>query len=255
MSRIYFHSPSGEAEVLGSERYYMGHVVSQLALAVFDPRGYRADETLRHITPPEHYAANRIGLAFADAFALLVSVGADESFILPDGRRPCIFTVCLNTALALGGDVVRLIARLHGQCEIHAWVDGPNRAWLAEIVEEGRASGVLRSGQGWESVAVFLRETDEEPVVTSFSVSDSFPNAYVANWRDEKDGDDWYDLPRAEQWRLAMEGLRQGEARRPLEMRPDDWTFPGWRFGQGDTAFSVLEAADKLEAEILETQA
>jgi hypothetical protein len=44
---------------------------------------------------------------------------------------------------------VRFLARLHGQCEVHGWVAGKNRAWLADIIETGRETAILRDDMGW----------------------------------------------------------------------------------------------------------
>lgn len=243
MSRIYFHSPSGTAELRGSERAYMGYLCAQMALAVFDPHEYGRAEVLGRVWQHPYPSAAK----FPETFTTHVRIGGDRvPFTLPDSREADIFTVNLNTALALGNDAIRLCARLHGQCEIHAWVDGHNREWLAGVIEGGRSAGVLRADQGWEGVVSFLRARQDEPVVTSYAVTDSFPNRYsaVGTYGDEATEDAWHDLPREERWKTAMEGLRlRGDG---LEMRPDCWTFQDFYFGRGDTAFSILETAYSL---------
>jgi hypothetical protein len=224
-------------QVRGSERAYMGYLCAQLSLAVFDPREYKRGEILSTVWRHPHPGSG----SFAEAFSTHVRIGGDRiPFTLPSGGEVDMFTVNLNTALALGNDAVRLCARLHGQCEIHAWVDGPNRAWLAGIVEDGRRCGVLRTDQGWEALAGFLRERDDEPVVTSYSVCDQFPNAHTAGVT-EDGAAAWYELPEAEQWAQAMERLRRIGG--GLEMRPDHWTFSEFYFGGGQTAFTILNAA------------
>jgi len=236
MSRVYFHSPSGRAELRGSERVHMKILCDRLALAVFEPHTYGRDEALRKVFPHPYDRSTPYAKAFETAFG-----GGGYWFDLPDGRRVEHFSVSLNTALALGNDAVRLCARLHGQCEIHAWVDGQNRAWLAGIIEGGRAVGILREGQGWEAIVAFLRARNDEPVVTSYSVTDPFPNPAAAGYRSDKDGDDWWEMPTDEQWSRGMNGLRAvGQG---LEMRPDEWTFDRFYFDEGDTAFTVLQAA------------
>ncbi|GAA4304598.1 hypothetical protein GCM10023178_11830 [Actinomadura luteofluorescens] len=37
---------------------------------------------------------------------------------------------------------MRFLARLHAQCELHGYVEGPNRAWLADVIDQGPAAGV-----------------------------------------------------------------------------------------------------------------
>jgi hypothetical protein len=143
-----------------------------------------------------------------------------------------------NTALRLGSDAVKLLVRLDMSCEVHTWVDGPNRLWLAGIIEAGRKSGVLRLGMGWEKVVELLRNRDDQPVVTSYSVCDSFPNMAVADWTppegfEGEPSDAWGELPREDRWRLCMAGLRAREAADPdgmyLELKPSNWN--NYRYG------------------------
>ncbi|PZG16487.1 hypothetical protein C1I95_17600 [Micromonospora craterilacus] len=163
----------------------------------------------------------------------------------------------MNTALAAGSDPVRLAAKLRGYGEGHAWVEGSDRAWLADIIDQGLEAGIYRRGLwrsgtpdgprdqwtdlGWQQVIGFLRSRDDEPVVTSYSVTDGFPNRAIADWTppvdpqwrpDWADGgganewsemtaseqdswrrdhaaEQWYDLPDGERWELAMAGLRR----------------------------------------------
>jgi hypothetical protein len=239
MSRIYFHSLSDTAEVRGSERAHMGILCADLTYAAFRPRGDASDPLFR-VTDLKREKYDKIGggLEFRRDFGFFLSQGG----VFRLGERTAdAFDVCLNTTLAIGNDAVRLMARLHGQCEIHAWVEGPNRAWLAGIIEDGRAAGIMRANQGWESVAALLRSRDDEPVVTSYSVTDGFPNAHVAGVEGDEEHDAWYDRPVADQWTQAMAALREHD--NGLEMRPDRWTFPAYHFMDGDTAFSIYEHA------------
>lgn len=135
-------------------------------------------------------------------------------------------------------------AKIHGGCEIHMWIDEPHQSWLADIIDDGLYIGVYRQRAGWQDVQGLLREPDTGPVVMSFSVSDGFPNRYVADWtppEDDPDGDSWYDLPRAEQWDLAMAKVRE---KRHLELSPD--TLAGVAFGPPVTVYDLL-APDRDE--------
>jgi len=106
--------------------------------------------------------------------------------------------VGLNTALLAGSDLIRLAAKIDGWCEVHAWVEGGDRAWLAGIIEQGLRAGMYRQGlwmdnpdsgardkwapMGWDQVIGLLRARDDEPAVMSYSATDGFPNPYVAGW-------------------------------------------------------------------------
>lgn len=184
--------------------------------------------------------------------------------------------VGLNTALAAGSDPIKLAAKLHGYCELHAWVDGPDRAWLAGIMQEGLDIGLYRRGiwyskmpdgprdqwtpQGWEDVITLLRARDDEPVVTSYTVCDGFPNpefGWMQPWPDgvpktwdalsdeqQQERTDrseaWYDLDHDERWRISMEALRS---------RPGGQLSPSTladAFGPGVTVYDLL-AQDRDE--------
>jgi hypothetical protein len=241
MSRIYFHSPSGTAELRGSERAHMGLTCAALTAAMFRPGKdvWSKRPALLSLILPGYDER---------MFDIYLSSGNRDFEV--DGAKYDAFSVTLNTALAIGGDPLRLMARLHGQSELHGWVAGPNREWVAAIIDEGRASGLMRAGQGWEKVAAFLRTSDSEPVVTSYSVCDRFPNAGVAGWKDANGGDDWYVLPHAEQWDRAFAGI-QGTG---LEFRPDAWVWPDFSFMHGQTAMSLLDAAAALLAPSTESE-
>jgi hypothetical protein len=249
MSRIYFHSPSGCAELRGAERAYMSVTIAQLSTAFLQLREYPGQPSpFRKALPAGAYPLQaEIGSSLFERHVAMYMQGSGESTIIIDGSPSSVFAVGLNTALAVGDDPLRLMARLHGSCELHTWVDGPNRAWLADIIGRGRATGLYRADMGWEGVADMLRSRDDEPVVTSYSVCEQFPNRHTARdggvWKgvspdgDEDDGA-WYDLPGEERWRLAMEGLRHLSAVPcGLEMKQEDWR--DWRFEDKKTVFDI----------------
>ncbi|MFI6922510.1 hypothetical protein ACIBIZ_21395 [Nonomuraea spiralis] len=112
--------------------------------------------------------------------------------------------VDLNTTLAVGNDPMRLAAKIAAWGSQHAFIEGSDRAWAADIIEQGLAAGLYRKQLtsrvgpdgpertvelGWKDVLALLRERDDEPV-----------------W------DGWYELPAAEKWTRAMAGLRERRA-------------------------------------------
>jgi hypothetical protein len=296
MSRVYFHSPSGDAELHGSERAWLGGLVNDIALGVLSPSSPSRVDRLRPFIHPDHYLAatdpyavdayGRGGLeSWASTYATAFSVGWSHRAPLIQYRGKALdsFTLSLNTAALLGNDQIKLAARLHGQCELHAWVDGPNRVWLAEIMQTGLDSGIYRRGfqheadpsrgqpdprwvsQGWDEVIALLRQRDDEPVVTSYSVCDQFPNSSVGDWMppwpeglprewdalSEKQqeqrsarSDKWYELDDAEQWRISMAGLCASSD--GLEMKPDNWS--SFRFEHKLSVLDLLapDADDRL---------
>ncbi len=207
---------------------------------------------------------------------------AYETKFLVAGQTLGAADILLNTALAAGSDPIRLAAKLSG------WdfclVEGEDRAWLADIIDEGLAGGMLRrtlgdwADLGWPGVAEFLRSSNAGPVVTHHSTGDSFLTSEVAGWevelpddwkptwataedglaewafsdetkaeeRNEGRAEQWYDPPSDERWRLALDGLR---AKRPwCRLAPD--TLSTVRFGMNSATAYDLVAPDR-EARVL----
>jgi hypothetical protein len=247
MSRIYFRSPEGEAELRGSERAYAGVLCNDLMYVALDLDNSHylpewEQQMWSNVIPADHWAYKN-GKLDGGGVRLYVS-GRSESTLPMDGEQIDTFSMSLNTALVAGSDAVKLLARLHGQCEIHCWVDGPNRAWLAGIIERGRKTHVLRPNQGWENVVELLRSRDDSPVVTSYSVCEGFPrpDLDLDYWPEgDEDSDDerydkrekWWEFPAARQWEGCMKTLREHGGR--LELRPDDWE--DYHFRHGVNAF------------------
>jgi hypothetical protein len=244
MSRVYFHSPSGEVELLGGEQAHLRGLVYDLALGVLKVNDHDTAKRLRALLPAGKLGAEEAGSPRWTAYyetAFRVAGDDDRTPLIQWRGRPLsTFSLALNTAAVLGNDAVKLAARIVGQGEIHAWVDGPNRAWVAGIMQAGLDSGVYRNGlwfepalggerkwegMGWGDVITFLRSRDDEPVVMSYSVAGSFPSPEAAGWDRNDEGDydwgTWGDLNTAQHWHLGMEALRaSGQG---LEIKPDDW--------------------------------
>ncbi len=248
MSRIYFHSSDDTAKVRGSERAHFGiycHDTAWQAVSNLAEEHGNQKSILRNAFPPGHYVLESRN--FAETAGLHFRVGSEP--LILDGQKIPMFTLALNTAYYMGSDFVKLAARLHGQCELHAYVEGKNRAWLAGIIQKGRACRFFRDGEGWESVIELLEKSNDSPIVTSFSVSSSFPNPDVANFEypeledGDLDWDAWYNVPDSKQWEMGVEGLRQRHGGK-LEMKPDDWeTF---YFGNGFCANQLVSALYEL---------
>lgn len=92
-----------------------------------------------------------------------------------NGERGPVPQVMLNTAAVAGPDPVAFLARLHGSVEHRLWVAADDAGWLADVLREGRASGVLREDAGWEAVIERLSITIS-PVVISTSAGSDFPD-------------------------------------------------------------------------------
>jgi hypothetical protein len=249
MSRIYFHSQSdGNSEVSGAERAHLAVTVGALAYAMldvhdpFDPiMRLLAPQSLPNTLSKDDYS--RFSNSFATWFKYAIC--REDGFVLDDCGFVHNSEIALNTVCAIGNDSLKLMARLHAQCEIYCWVAGPHRAWLAGLIDNALEEKIfrrfLRDGfrLGWEDVAAHLRKRDNEPIVCSYSVCEQFPNREVAGWKDDRDGDGWHDLQREDQWSRALAGLPS-----TLEIHPD--TFGSYRFGYGITAMELRARAVQL---------
>lgn len=232
MSRVYFHTQhEGEVELRGAERAQMSHLVREIAesmipshsdkqvLAAIRPELRKQFQRTRIDGGLVPYLAEHGPLLDLDRLKLSFSVDSGSAGIFQhQGMSLESFALALNTTLVLGSDPLCLMARLHGQCEIHAYVEGPNRAWLAEIIQQGLDAKLYRTEMGWEGVQELLRNGAEHPVVTSYSICDGFPNQYEADWvapevDGEQDQDAWYELSHDRRWELSLASLRS---------KPDD---------------------------------
>lgn len=240
MSAIYWRDGKHVARLSGAERAHMGVVINGLFVSLFNLDGIRSREEVLRMIPPGHYLHQTSEDRFAYSAALALRVNMDLELVTPDGNRVDAWECALNTALVLGSDPLKLFARLHGQCEIHAYVEGTNRKWLAGIIRDGLSIGLMRDGMGWDAVIALLEASDAGPVVTDYSVCESFPNASAAAYAKDEEFDS---LPADEKWRLALAGLRERNKAGCLEMRPN---MLGDTFGTRDTALTLLTAWDKV---------
>lgn len=277
MSRVYFHSPSGEAELWGGERAWLSSLCNRVTLGILDiQHNHERISELINAAGERSYLARPAPADFAafqkwrTSVEIAITVGFYDDAFTWKGKPLSMFSVELNTACRVGGDPLKLAARIHGQCEIYCWCEGKDRPWLAGIIDQGLASGLYRrdigglyrrgvgragggdQSVGWETVADFIRSRDDEPVVMSYSVCDQFPSQHEAGWQPPEgaDEDAWYDLPGDERWRIGMEALRAKRGK--LRLDPDDWD--GYCFDHGLSAFDILAAdyAERLDRALLE---
>lgn len=235
MSRVYFTSRSGgEAELRGWERAYCAGLAEDLFVGLLGDDSFASMEPEWRLIPESdsktRQKEQRVGgLAMWFKLARNDWDGSKTTFITLDGEKISPYMLMMNTALAVGNLPIQFMTVLNAQCEIHGYMEGEDRAWIASIIRDGRASGIMRPNSGWEEVATFLEAADDEPVVTSYSVTESFPNFHLA-YDGMGDLDDleyttefkaWEGMTHEQRWDRSMEGLRASE---------DDlrWQERGW---------------------------
>lgn len=264
MSSISFASQSGGTiRISGRERSMMESVCDSFRQAQTGDFKYDNLSWLKHICRPGHYLhskaiqiedardANERALLLnqlASALDTWLRAGYDDSVLAIDGAPVQLFSMKLNSAITWGNRAVQLCAKLHGQCEIHAYCEGADRSWLADVIQEGIDCHVFSPEpmgyDGWPKLIDFLRASDGEPVVTSYSVTDSFPSADSApqgvlplSKDGEIDWDAWYEIPPAQQWEWGIAKLRSEPG---LRISPDQL---GDLFGSGITGREFIRRA------------
>lgn len=251
MSRVYFHTESETAELRGSERAYAGWICGQLFVQSLNLSGnsFRSDTSpLKKILSKDSYLARMEGLDFNNNLSTALSAGF-QNYLEIEGKQVNGFAAMLNTALVMGSDELKFLARMHGQCEIHAYIEGANKKWAEDLIARGLTCGLYRKDQGWEGVQTLLLANDAEPVVMSYSVCESFPNSSTTTWlppidneTDEYIHDAWYDLSEKEQWEMSMEQIRKDDS---LELKPGNWR--DFFFCDGMNGYKIFEYAVNLE--------
>lgn len=222
MSHIRFDNGNESVTLRGAERHHMSAVCNGIASSVMHIMDSSTSPSwTRRMLPPGHYALSEEPFRYEETFRTWLRVDGRGMRHPVSGESVDAFAMTLNTALRLGSDEVRLMARLHGQCELHAFIPPGECDFVAGLVDSGLAMGLYRPGMCWEDVAALLRSSGGagRTVVTSYSVTETFPG-----WDSEKDAPN--------DWAAALEALD------PLfALRREDWGR--YYFGNGVTAMSL----------------
>jgi hypothetical protein len=262
MSRITFESKERSVDVRGSERFHAGYLTDKLTSIFLDVKSNR--KLLIKAVPSGHHLhrLNTEDRDFEDLFETSLNYGSLNLEL--NGHPIDSFHLRLNTASAVGDDSVKLLARIHAQCEMHCFVEGPNRSWMADIIDNASVE-VFRPDAGWDQVVELLRESNEGPVVMSYSVTESFLSTVGTEWVSEmfakldvddeeavnENGytawdqleEDWYELDQDTKWDYASRWLAKNGSKR-LEITPEAWPVT---FGPlGITAGKLIEELQKL---------
>lgn len=233
MSRIYFHSLEGDGIISGRERAKFKLLIDNIAYAVFDIS--TVDNIKNHVAD-QFLIEEHNEYEFRKKFRLWLNTNYSEIFLI-GYKKIDPFEIILNTAYILGSDPIKLAARIHGQCEIHCFVEGKNRKWFADLISNGIKRHIYSEDVGWENVLKFLESCDSNPVVLSYSVCEQFPNPVIANFKGDVDFDGFYDLSFEDQWDKSMVGLREEHG---LEIKPENWD--DFYFGKGLTGFDIIKS-------------
>ncbi len=232
MSRIYFHAENESVEVAGPDRHHFGILCADLARIQAEvPRVHDAFSSAK-----DHWLVPVLKSSMDPKF-LEYEIAQREKPVVWKDQQYSSFSLLLNSAYHLGGEALQFAARIHGGCEIHCWVEGNNRLWLAGIIERALSVNVCRDDMGWPDVIKLLEQSDKGEVVCSFSVTDSFPLGVLSRLaRDAGLSDEECDDPPGT-WGAAMASLR--ETHPYLEMQPSTWD--DYHFGNEGMDYAQLQ--------------
>lgn len=265
MSAIIFHSiDNDDVEIAGAERANFAAAVREIfdmSLGYFfaDKKGHF---WIQDFLPENHYLKNSDNIndiySFKEMLCRSIHYSFSDCHFIINNEQYNTFLLALNTAIVAGSDVVKFMTRIHAQCEIHCYVEGPNRKWLSDIIEKGYKSNILRpnmrrsGGEGWQDVIDLLRKRDDSPIVCSYSVCESFPNLTTSNMNNlginenmtEQEIDQkryelqekYENLPYEERFNIGMDYLRSKQDY-GLELKPENWN--DYYFGEKLTGFDL----------------
>lgn len=163
-----FRSRADEAALTGAEVGNLRLLAQRTAIALADPGARDAPERWRPLLAEGTGPLEADPEFFRAFFASYWIAGTGFGFALSwRGWELDTFEVSLNTALAIGGDSMRLAALLAGLDREPLVVAGSDRLRLAGVVAQGLAVRHYQRGVGWEKAAELLRAGTDTPVVVT----------------------------------------------------------------------------------------
>lgn len=277
MSSLNFLTRAGDASVSGRERIKFNGLLHDLAWRTVerecDPRETLGPSLLRQAVRLPGWVSVNKGNLFAQTAKLYLDTGHDDAdvVLLPDAPQTpaaSVLDVHVNTVIAGYPDPVALAVRLAAQCQVNAWVDGPDRKWLADLIHKGRHTmwpaeavnpdvgglplfndgwSVNGTYDGWPGVVKMLRSDDTGAVVLTSSATDGFPSQVWAG-REGQDREEfhrwWKDADPGQRWDASEVGLREETATTcpALKITPDSLHDPRFGFTRTGITWSHLAA-------------
>ncbi|MFI6179803.1 hypothetical protein ACIA8R_29960 [Nonomuraea sp. NPDC051191] len=162
MSRLYWHTPTRTAELLGAEYAWLHNLAGGSAEAAWalDRTGSldRVELILGWVRAADGDGIADLRKLLAEAKAhpddaalrqrlvqtLQVRMRLSGLELEVAGVRLNTGNVDLNTVLAVGSDPMRLATKIAGWGSQHAFIEGPDRAWAADLIDQGLAAGPFR---------------------------------------------------------------------------------------------------------------
>jgi hypothetical protein len=213
-----------DKEVIVAERGVMARFCENLGIkTIMDKVNYdNLEETSKIIKfkeddsfVEEYFNKDEPGIALRRNMDLDLKLRWDDDIkiydeVLKEWSTPWLYF--LNFAMRVGNPLIHIMARLHGQCEIHAYIKKNNFSWFKDIIQEGLDKKILRDkirvgkkeySTGWTELIEMLETTEGNEIVTSFTVCEEFPMIYLGLDDEESKLDMEWDVL----WGLAWEHI------------------------------------------------
>ena len=258
MSSLNFLTRHGQASVAGWERIKFSCLTRDLSWRAMQQQCDVAEQhgpcPLREALTLPNWVTTYIGDEFLNRLELWLSTSGDgvATVRLPDGGDAAtVLDVQVNTVIAGHNDQVALAARIGAQRKVNGWVDGPDRAWLANLIDAGRTTpypdetagrhlrqhplfadnrSIIGGYGGWPHVVELLRADTTGPVVLTSSITATFPSPMWASIGQDEGpiNDFWHTATPDVRWRASEEGLRRRTAEQcpMLQITPDNLHEP-----------------------------
>lgn len=215
MSHIAFHTKGREpVKLRGSERAHFSILSVDIAAATL-PRGLDMVPNFINLVPlkdRERWAPQLTAERYDSWVPIYLSSHSQTKLQFNGELHHCTETV-LNTIIAMESDVMSLMVKIDGKCEVHGWFAPEDHSWFAAVMRRGLDNNLLRGNSGWEAVIELFESDLSEPIVMSYSVTDGFPNPHICDVSEE-DEDEWFEhTTEDEKWDMSM-----------LALRRTDWT-------------------------------
>jgi hypothetical protein len=236
MSDLLFQTEDGTAVLAAAERARAATLVDDLALGLLGPHRPAVARRLHELLHPDHILRTMPvdEPRWAEEYRAAFGGHLDTGLIRHQGRTIETFPLALNTAVLVGNDVLGLLAWVHAECEAGGYLEAAHRPWLADLIDRGLGTGLLRASASWPAVATLLRGTGGGPVVLSVAGYGGPAEEGEAPWRAVGPSAPTA-APVPRQWEPVVEALRADPAVVPM-----DPATLGRPYGHGLTVLDLI---------------
>lgn len=158
-----------------------------------------------------------------------ITMHINKTVLHSDFGQMSLIGLILNTISCVGSNVIRLLARIHGQCELNCFVKIEHMNWFADIVQQGLNSSFLDKDAGWLDVFDLISNKSNSPIVLNYG--DQYNFIHKLNMHQN--------IIFSDQWNLSFEQLVENNTQMIIEISPSTIELP--RFDNGRDLFQLSQ--------------